>query len=201
MTKKDYTHLTLVVDRSGSMATIKEEAQKGISDLLREQFLLPGKLTLTLVDFDDVAETVVRLSGKAIDYNLEPRNTTALFDAVGQEIIATGKDLANMEEDERPEKVVFIVVTDGENNSSREYTLESVRDLIANQKENYQWAFQFLGAEEASWQGDALGMRTSSYSSKQGGSEAAYAVVNSALQSYRADANAVDLDLPEILFK
>ena len=199
MTKADYTHLTLVIDRSGSMIKIKEEAQKGISDLLKEQFLLPGKLTLTLIEFDNTVDTVVRLSDKALDYSLEPRGNTALFDAVGQEIIATGKDLAGMDEAERPSKVVFIVVTDGENNNSREYTLESVRDLIANQKDNYQWTFQFLGAEEASWQGEALGMRSSSYSSDDGGSLVAYAAVSAALRGYRADANAVELDLPETL--
>ena len=199
MTKKDYTHLTLVIDRSGSMASIKGEAQKGISDLLKEQFLLPGELTLTLIEFDDTVDTVVRLSSKALDYNLEPRGSTALFDAVGQEILATGNDLASMDEDDRPSKVVFIVVTDGENNSSRTYTLESVRELIAHQKDNYQWTFQFLGAEEASWQGEALGMRSSSYSSNDGGSLVAYAAVSAALRGYRADANAVELDLPDTL--
>ena len=68
MTNADYTHLTLVVDRSGSMRSIRQEAQGGINALVAEQFTLPGKLTVTLSQFDDAFDTVERMSGTTFDF-------------------------------------------------------------------------------------------------------------------------------------
>ena len=66
MTNADYTHLTLVVDRSGSMRSVQEEAQSGINALVAEQFALPGTLTVTLSQFDDAFDTVARMSGSCL---------------------------------------------------------------------------------------------------------------------------------------
>ena len=187
MTKKDYTHLTLVVDRSGSMEAMKEEAQGGINTLLTEQFALPGKLTVTLVEFDDHIDTVARLAKKTIDYSLVPRGMTALLDAVGSEIVKTGADLDKMKEDARPEKVLFVIVTDGEENQSKEYTFEKVKELIAHQKDAYNWSFQFLGAGEAAWQGQSLGMGSSSYNGQDvGGNTRLYGALSASMASYRS---------------
>ena len=187
MTKKDYTHLTLVIDRSGSMEAMKEEAQGGINTLLTEQFALPGKLTVTLVEFDDHIDTVARLAKKTIDYSLVPRGMTALFDAVGSEIVKTGADLDKMKEDARPEKVLFVIVTDGEENQSKEYTFEKVKELIAHQKDAYNWSFQFLGAGEAAWQGQSLGMGSSSYNGQDiGGNTRLYGALSASMASYRS---------------
>ena len=90
MTNSNYTHLALVVDRSGSMADIADDAQGGINTLIKEQFAEDGKLTVTLSDFDDQFTDVVRMSGKAFEYKLSPRGSTALLDAVGKEIARTG---------------------------------------------------------------------------------------------------------------
>ena len=198
MTKKDYTHLTLVVDRSGSMEEMKVEAQEGIKTLLAEQFALPGKLTVTLVEFDDKIDTVTRLAKKAFEYNLEPRGMTALLDAVGGEIIRTGADLAKMKEDARPEKVIFVIVTDGHENSSQEYNIAKVKELIAHQKESYNWAFQFLGAGEAAWQGQELGMQATNYSAAVGGSSRLYDTLSASLRSYRdVNVDSASFQMPE----
>lgn len=187
MTKKDYTHLTLVVDRSGSMEAMKEEAQGGINTLLTEQFALPGKLTVTLVEFDDHIDTVARLAKKTMDYSLVPRGMTALLDAVGSEIVKTGADLDKMKEDARPDKVLFVIVTDGEENQSKEYTFEKVKELIAHQKDAYNWSFQFLGAGEAVWQGQSLGMGSSSYNGQDiGGNTRLYGALSASMANYRS---------------
>jgi len=187
MTKKDYTHLTLVVDRSGSMEGMKEEAEGGIKTLLAEQFALPGKLTVTLVEFDDHIDTVARLAKKTMDYSLVPRGMTALLDAVGSEIVKTGNDLASMKQEARPEKVLFIIVTDGEENQSKEYTFEKVKELITHQKDAYQWSFQFLGAGESAWQGQALGTSMTSYNSQDvGGNTRLYSALSASMASYRS---------------
>ena len=80
---------------------------------------------------------------------------TALLDAVGRSIQETGARLAALPEAERPGLVVFVVMTDGHENASREYTLEQVREMIAHQQDAYQWKFTFLGADASAF--DAAG--------------------------------------------
>ena len=76
MANSDYTHVTLVVDRSGSMASVAEEAQSGMNALLTSQFALPGRLTVTLVEFDTDIDTVMRMAKNRTEYVLEPRGMT-----------------------------------------------------------------------------------------------------------------------------
>lgn len=185
MTNQEYTHLTLVVDRSGSMRSTCEAAQEGITQLLKEQFSLEGKFSVTLVEFDDVIDTVFRLSSTPQEYTLIPRNGTALFDAVGSELVATGEDLARLTEDDRPGKVVFVIVTDGAENASKKYNLAQVRTLIAEQTEKYQWTFQFIGAGESAWQGEAMGVRSASYDGSAQGMTNSYIAMSASLREFR----------------
>lgn len=204
MTNADYTHLTLLVDRSGSMDSVRTDAQGGINELLAKQFGLPGKLTVTLVEFDSEIDTVVRMGSGPIDYVLSPRGMTRLLDAAGLEIKATGADLAALPEDERPARVLFVVVTDGQENSSGEYTFDQVRALVEEQGTKYNWAFQFIGADDAAWQGESLGMKSAKYRGSAKGTRSAYTAVSAALVDYRAAPPAMaafDLaaDIPEDL--
>lgn len=186
--REDYTHITLVVDRSGSMNTVQEDAQGGINSLLEEQFALDGKLTVTLVQFDTVVDTVKRMAGRKFSYELQPRGMTALLDAVGTEIVKTGQDLAKLKESERPARVLFVVVTDGAENSSREYTIEKVRELTERQKNEYNWQFQFIGADQAAWAGESLGMASTQYVGTSAGTQTVYATLNNATSVYRSSA-------------
>lgn len=198
MPNQKYTHLTLVVDRSGSMEATKEAAEKGIKTLLEGQFAEPDKLTVTIVEFNSKVNSVTRLSKKAIDYALIPDGNTALMDAVGSEIIKTGEDLAKMKEDSRPGKVIFVIVTDGEENSSTDYNIEKVREMIALQKTDYNWSFQFLGAEEADWQGKALGMDSTRYHNTADGTIGLYNAVNASMRAFRSNHSAdAKLTMPE----
>ena len=185
MTKPNYTHLTLVVDRSGSMESIRDDAQGGINTLLKEQFAEDGELTVTLVEFDTTIDTVVRMTDVAPTYTLAPRGGTALLDAVGGEIVRTGENLAALSEEHRPEQVLFVVVTDGQENSSMEYQLEAVRNLITRQRDQYNWAFQFLGAAEAAWQGRDMGMDAAAFTGTGKGQRSAYSALNEEMKSVR----------------
>ncbi len=187
MTNADYTHLTLLVDRSGSMDAVRSDAQGGINELLAKQFALPGTLTVTLVEFDSEIDTVVRMGIGPIDYTLEPRGMTRLLDAAGIEIKHTGADLAALSEGDRPGRVLFVVVTDGEENSSTEYGFEQVRALVEEQSTAYGWAFQFIGADDAAWQGESMGMKSSKYKGSGKGTRSAYTSIDAAMRSYRAD--------------
>ena len=198
MTDNTYTHLTLVVDRSGSMSDIRDDAQGGIQELLREQFAETGKLTVTLVEFDDVANDVARLATSPFTYELHPRGTTALLDTVGREIAQTGINLDALPESERPGRVVFVVVTDGAENASTEYTLEKLRADIARQRDQFNWQFQFIGAGEDAWQGAELGMKSSTFARSGKNQRKVYGDMNTSLKNYRSGTDA-NFDMPEVI--
>ncbi len=200
MTNPDYTHAVLVIDRSGSMESVRNDAQGGINAFLRDQYALDqGKFTTTLVQFDTEIETVSRLATDPISYTLEPRGGTALFDAVGIEIHKTGADLGAMDEDERPGRVLFVIVTDGEENSSHEYGLETVRSLVEHQRDVYNWNFQFIGADEAAWQGEGMGMQSTRYVGSGLGNVAAYASLGDATTQFRSAPMGASFMMPEEL--
>ncbi|KGN30511.1 hypothetical protein N802_06760 [Knoellia sinensis KCTC 19936] len=197
MTNPDYTHLTLVVDRSGSMDTDREEAQAGINTLLAEQFSLDGKLTVTLSQFDSAFETVERMRDTQFTYELVPRGMTALLDAVGMEVVRTGEDLAALPEGERPGRVLLVVVTDGQENSSHEYSLDKVRELLRVQREDFAWEVQFLGADDAAWQGASLGVRTTRFANTGKGKTAVFASMSASLATYRGAPPSGSFEMPE----
>lgn len=147
--KKDYTHVTVVVDRSGSMAPTWSDVVGGYEKIVREQRDEPGECTLTTAVFDDQYElfedfTDIKKAREKLD--VIPRGMTALLDAIGKTINSVGERLANLKENERPEKCIFIVQTDGMENSSKEFTKEQIKKMIDEQSKKYSWEFMFLGA-------------------------------------------------------
>lgn len=159
--RADLTDITLVVDRSGSMQAIQADAEGGVNAFIEQQAREPGEAYLTLVQFDTEYEFVTR--GVAIKevppYRLQPRGSTALLDALGRAIQETGARLAAIPEASRPGLVVFVVMTDGEENSSREFTKAQIREKIEHQQTKYNWHFTFLGAnQDAFAEAGGLGM-------------------------------------------
>lgn len=186
MTAPGYTHLTLVLDRSGSMHRTRRAAEEAVNDLLTEQFRSPGRLTVTLTEFDHEVRTVRRITNQAFSYRLHPRGGTALWDAVGDEVRRTGADLAAMARDDRPDRVAFVIVTDGQENASRTYDQVHVRESLSRQRERYGWDIQFLGANESSIQGRSLRVRSVSYGGDAAGTRAAFADLSRGLTQFRA---------------
>ena len=148
--RQDLTDITLIVDRSGSMESCKSDAQGGINTFIEEQQKAEGEATLTLVQFDTNYEFLHR--GVPIkdvpEFRLVPRGMTALLDAVGRGINEAGERLDKLAEDDRPGCVVFVIVTDGHENSSKEFSRDKVRELIERQTAEYNWQFTFLGADQ-----------------------------------------------------
>lgn len=156
---KDATDITLIVDRSGSMHEIRDDAEGGINSFIEQQAREPGSATLTLVQFDteyDFVHKGVPIH-EAQQYRLIPRGRTALLDAVGRAIGETGERLAKLNEADRPSLVVFVVMTDGRENASREFTKEGIKQMIQHQQEKYNWHFTFLGADQDAF-GEARSM-------------------------------------------
>jgi len=158
MPKKDHTEIICILDRSGSMSSIEKDAVGGFNTFLEEQKKLPGTASVTLVLFDNAYLTPVKNADINTVQPLNkktyvPRGSTALLDAVGRTVSETGARLAAADESERPENVIICILTDGEENSSREFSLDQVKEMISHQKDKYNWEFIFLAANQDAFAG------------------------------------------------
>lgn len=151
--EKGLSEIICIIDRSGSMGIIIDDAIGGFNHFLDEQKKLPGKAALTYVQFNSELEVIHENKPlqdvEPINKNTyNPCGVTALLDAVGKTIDSTGQRLAGIPEENRPENVIVAILTDGHENASRNYTLSQVREMINHQKETYSWEFIFLGANQ-----------------------------------------------------
>lgn len=147
MTNPDYTHILAIVDRSGSMFSCEADMRGGLDAFFKSQAELPGTCLVDYVQFDTVHEKVfedrpVSLA-KAV---LQPRGGTALLDAIGKSVTELGEKLAATAEDDRPGKVLVVIVTDGYENSSVDWSYDSVKAVVEKQTNEFAWDFVFLGA-------------------------------------------------------
>lgn len=148
---KDATDITIILDKSGSMISTKNDVIGGFNGFIEKQQQVPGEATIGLVEFNErvnVKYTGMRLSDapRLTDENYRPEGNTALYDAVATTIDVVGQRLAALPESERPNKVIMVVLTDGEENSSREYSLSSMNERINTQRDQYNWQILFIGS-------------------------------------------------------
>src|SRR5574344_358990 len=149
--KKGLTELVFILDKSGSMGGLEKDTIGGYNSMLEKQKAVPGECLITTVLFDNNYERLHdRIDIKAVSPITEKEyavgGSTALLDAIGRTIHKIGNAQMNTAADYRAEKVMFVIITDGEENSSREYSAEKVKAQIQRQKEKYDWEFIFLGA-------------------------------------------------------
>lgn len=154
----DRVHIVFLLDRSGSMTSLREAAVAGLNSFLAHQRRLAPDATATVVLFAEVAQTVC-VNTPLSEAHLElsdyvPGGRTALVDAVGSTIDLVGLRIARLAPDDRPGRVLFAILTDGEENASRGYTALDVQWRIRRQTEIYGWEFLFLGAPR-SWSAQA----------------------------------------------
>ena len=149
-----YTHIAVILDRTGSMESIRDDTIGGFNAFLNEQKQQPGKATLTLVQFDsqDPYEVIhqVKTIKEVPELTREtyvPRATTPLLDAMGRGINDLEKCLADMKEGDRLVKVVFVVITDGQENASREFQRDQILKMINEKEKQSGWQFVFLSAD------------------------------------------------------
>jgi hypothetical protein len=154
--KKDLSEIIIVLDESGSMGSCKSDTIGGVNLFLDNQKRIKGEVKVTLVKFSDyykIINDAVPLDRVVYldESNYTPSFCTALLDAVGKTINDIGKRLADTPESERPEKVIFAVITDGYENASHEFTRAQVFRMVTHQREKYSWEFIFLGADIDAW--------------------------------------------------
>ena len=157
------TEIVFILDRSGSMGGLENDTIGGFNGFVKKQAEM-GQTSLTTVLFDDKYEILhngvdagnVVLTGD----EYYTRGSTALLDAVGKTITDVGKRLNETPEASRPGKVIFVITTDGLENSSREFSYNEIKHMIAHQSDKYAWDFIFMGANiDVAMEGGKLGVK------------------------------------------
>lgn len=195
MPDEDYTAIGIIIDKSGSMSDKVEFVVDGFNEFLGEQKEVDGRATITTTFFDSAFPPEIE-KGKDLqameelteeDYN--PGGRTALLDAVGYTIDEMGKRFDKMGEADKPSDVILCIITDGKENSSREYKREQIKDMIEEQEEEWGWDVIFIGAgiDAFSEAGD-IGvdqMKTMSSKNTKGGYQRTYAAASKAARQKR----------------
>ena len=188
-TNADLTLIAVLVDRSGSMAQWREDMEGGLNAFVESQASEPGDAEITLAQFDTKYELVWPLCAikDAPKYTLTPRGCTALLDAMGRFITEVGEELAKRDEADRPGKVIVCIVTDGLENSSKDWTRDKVKALVEQQCSQWGWEFVFLGADmDAVQEGASLGIpQTSSLTFDKANARLTYAMASDYVSTVR----------------
>ena len=158
------TDITVLLDRSGSMYSCRNDVLGGLNNFIRDQQKIEGACKFTLIQFHSMnpqekiydAVDLRKISGIT---TFNPGGGTPLLDALGLSIVETGARLRAVPEHERPGKVIFVVITDGEENASHRYKKPKIAEMVKEQQDRYAWDFVFLGANmDGISEGQSVGM-------------------------------------------
>ena len=195
--KKGLTELVFILDRSGSMAGLESDTIGGFNAMIEKQKKADGTAYVSTVLFN-VERKVIhdRVSLHKIapmtDNDYQVGGGTALLDAIGRAIHHIGNVHKYAREEDRPEKTLFVIITDGMENASREYSAKEIKQKIERQKSKYGWEFLFLGANiDAVETAKHFGIgqdRAVSYKSDSKGTQLNYDVISDAVTCMRNEA-------------
>ncbi len=193
--KKGLTELVMILDRSGSMSGLEADTIGGYNSMLAKQRREEGEVLVSTVLFDDRIEVIhdrakIDQVEDITEKDYYVRGCTALLDAVGGAIRHIGNIHKYAREEDRPEKTIFIITTDGYENASREFSYGKVREMVERQKEKYGWEFLFLGANiDAVETAGRFGIsedRAANYHSDSEGTRLNYTVLSETVSQMRA---------------
>lgn len=186
--KENKIHTVFVIDSSGSMYSSREDVIGGWKTTLEQQRgEQKGECIVSLFTFnDDVKEVYL---GKDInevgDIDYQTMGMTSLYDGIGVAVDRVGQWLSEMDESERPSKNLVVIMTDGCENNSSEYTLDRVKDMIKHQEDVYDWTFVYLGTDVTTLKDvDNLGIKTRGFSSREDMGNT-YTLLNDTMSAYR----------------
>ena len=201
--KKNLTELVFILDRSGSMMGLEADTIGGFNAMIEKQKKEAGEAFVSTVLFDNDAQVIHdRVPLDRIPALTEKeyfvRGCTALLDAVGGAIHHIGNVHKYAREEDRPEKTLFVITTDGMENASRRYTYDKVRSMIQHEKEKYGWEFLFLGANiDAAREAARFGIgadRAANYHADHQGTGVIYEAVSEAVCQVRSCAAPLSAD-------
>lgn len=187
--KEKLIHVCFVIDESGSMFPSIADVTGGYERIIKDQKeTKEGSCIVSMYKFNTkVDKAFIGKDVNEVDatLNYSPGGGTALYDAVGTAIDEIGKWLSDMKEEERPEKNLIVIMTDGEENSSKEYSSSDVKDKIKHQEEKYNWEFMYLGVDLSNFKdANALGIRMSTATTRKDMNKY-YHMVGCSLSKYR----------------
>ena len=192
--KKNLTELVMILDRSGSMGGLESDTIGGYNGMLKKQRQDEGEVLVSTVLFDDRIEVLhdrIPLMEMPLMTEKEyyVRGCTALLDAVGSTISRIGVIHKYAREEDRPEKTIFVITTDGMENASHQYSYTQVKKLVEEKKEKDGWEFIFLGANiDAIQTAERFGIhadRAANYHSDSEGTALNYDVLGDAVREMR----------------
>ena len=189
---KNYTDINILVDRSGSMQPIAKDMIGGLTTFIQTQRELKQEANISYYLFDDQYEVVFEnkplAEVKDSDVTLVPRGWTALVDSLGKTINAVGERLSKLSEEEKPNRVLIVTITDGADNRSREFTNSQLKEMVHHQRDVYAWDFVFLGANIDSFStGGSIGIykgSTCNYTADSAGVTTAFESLNRNSRAY-----------------
>jgi len=187
--------ITVVLDRSGSMQSIADDTIGGFNQFLSEQKGIKGKANMSLMQFDDQFETVysgidIQEAPDLTKETFRPRGMTRLLDAIGKTIAETNERLTKADNKSLPAKVVMVILTDGMENDSVEYSKDDVFNMLSNYQKEHKWEFVFLGAkQDAIAVGHGLGIKAGNalrYGKTHVGAKRSFGAMSKGMTSYRS---------------
>ena len=193
--KKNLTEIVFILDRSGSMAGLEDDTIGGFNAMIEKQKQEQGDAYVSTILFDNYSEVVhdrvdIRKVPLMTRKEYYVRGCTALLDAVGKAIHHIGNVHKYAREEDRPEKTLFIITTDGMENASRAYSYDRVRRMIEHEKKKYGWEFLFLGANiDAASEAARFGISedcAANYHADREGTAVVYEAMSEAVCSVRA---------------
>ena len=205
--RKGLTEVVFILDRSGSMSGLEADTIGGFNSMIAKQKKEEGEAYISTVLFDDTCEVLydrvpVNKVEPMNDNQYYVRGCTALLDAIGGAIHHIGNVHKYAREEDRPEKTLFIITTDGMENASRQYSYEKVKEMVERQKEKYGWEFLFLGANiDAIDVAGKFGIdsnRALNYVSDHKGTQLNYEVLNKTVSGFRACKSLVKEEIDEM---
>lgn len=201
--RKGLTELVFILDRSGSMSGLEADTIGGFNGMIKKQQKEEGEALVSVVLFDDQTEVLYdRVALKRVepmnDRQYYVRGCTALLDAVGGAIHHIKNVHKYARKEDVPEKTLFIITTDGMENSSQKYTYEKVRKMVEHEKRKYHWEFLFLGANidvvRVAGQFGIQKSRAVRYECDGAGTRLNYQVMSNIVSCARMSATAVDME-------
>lgn len=191
--KKGLTEIVFILDASGSMYSLTADTIGGFNSLIEKQKSVDGEANISLVTFNEGVQNVYISKplcevGDLTNKDYVATGCTALYDAVGFTIANLESRLLDLKEEDRPEKIMIVITTDGEENSSREYNQHAIKNILEN-KEKEGWEVIFIGANiDTAEEGAKIGlnnMRTANYQASSSGMCMMYDAVSDAVLHVR----------------
>ena len=193
--RKGLTEVVFILDRSGSMSGLEADTIGGFNSMIAKQKKEEGEAYISTVLFDDQTEVLydrvpIQRVEPMNDNQYYVRGCTALLDALGGAIHHIGNVHKYARKEDRPEKTLFIITTDGMENASHKYSYDKVKKMVERQKKEYGWEFLFLGANidaiEVAGRFGIAANRAINYKCDSKGTQLNYEVLSRTVSEFRA---------------